>query len=655
MATAAPRPGLERPLVLLAGFEPAEAEACRRLLGDEAGVHLVEAADAASAADVEREVLRRLEREQVAVLCLGPGLSGLKARHLLDAAVAAGRAPALSLLTAAGPDPTLFQELIDDDRIFYLSAAPVPLGDLEALLRGALERSRALSGADPGADAAGAQPQEHAALARRTLAVARQVAAQGDLAGCCEVLREAARSLAAADRASALLYDPESETLWSREPGLAAEERRESAAVGLVSFVARTGRAVAVERLAEDPRYEREADDPAGRGEERFLAVPVAGEHGRVLAVLSAVRGPERPPFSPGDREAVALLAEHVATPLGQLVEEQRLAAADRRREALLRDRSLDLFREEALDHHTAGQLHEGDLLRLSPRWTRWTYRLLLAVLAAGILYLTFGRLDDYAAGPAVVRFAGLTEVTANAPGIIEEVAVRPGQRVAAGDLLVRFHRAEEIAERNRIEREFELRLIDRLRNPADPTAAQALGALRADRERAEARLGERVVRAPAPGLVSDVRVRPGRPVAPGQVLLSLAGGRARPRVAALLPGQDRPLLAPGLRLRLELQGYAYSYQHLTVAAVGEEVVGPEEARRYLGPEIADAVPIEGPVVLVYADLPALTFEADGRTYRFHDGMWGRAEVKVRSERIFEALVPGVKALFGDGSPRGGG
>ncbi|HEY8020889.1 MAG TPA: GAF domain-containing protein [Thermoanaerobaculia bacterium] len=640
MATiAVPLPTAEKPVVLLAGFPASQIEGCRQLLRDAR----VEAAEG------EAEILSRLERQRVAVLCLGPRISGLRARRLLEESARVSCAPTLHLLTAAGPDPTLFQDLIDEDRIFYLSLEPVAPADLEALLQSALERARRLAAPDPGAEGGPPAPSAapSTALARQTLEVARRLAAQRDLPSCCELLREACAELADADRAHVLLYDRASETLWSRAPGLGAEERRESATVGLVSFVARTGRPVAVERLAGDPRYEREADDPEGSGEERLIAVPVAGEDGGPLAVLAAVRSGERSAFSPGDLDALALLAAHVALPLRQALEAERLEDAERRRETGLRDSSLDVFRQEALAHHTAAQAHEGDLLQLSPRWTRWTYRLLLAVLAAGILYLCLGRLDDYAAGPAVVRFAGLTELTATAPGSVAAVAVRPGQRVAAGAPLVLLYSATELADRNRIEREFELRLIDRLRNPGDLASAQALAALRAEREQADARLAERTVRAPAAGIVGDVRVRPGVAVVPGQILLSLAGGEARAQVAVLLPGQYRPLLARGLPLRLELQGYPYSYQRLAVRAVGDEVVGPEEARRYLGPEIADGAAIEGPVVLVFADLPSPTFAADGRRYRFHDGMWGRAEVRVRSERILEAMVPGFKALSG--------
>ena len=62
--------------------------------------------------------------------------------------------------------------------------------------------------------------------------------------------------------------------------------------MGLVSFVLRTGRPLAVERIGADPRFDRDADDPKATGEERFAAVPVLAVDGRVLAVLAAVRGP---------------------------------------------------------------------------------------------------------------------------------------------------------------------------------------------------------------------------------------------------------------------------------------------------------------------------------------------------------------------------
>jgi membrane fusion protein (multidrug efflux system) len=70
--------------------------------------------------------------------------------------------------------------------------------------------------------------------------------------------------------------------------------------------------------------------------------------------------------------------------------------------------------------------------------------------------------------------------------------------------------------------------------------------------------------------------------------------------------------------------------------------------RRFLGQDIADAVTLQGSQVIVQAQVPARTFHAEGRWHTYHDGMHGTAEVRVRSERLVFALVPGLKAVFED-------
>jgi len=193
----------------------------------------------------------------------------------------------------------------------------------------------------------------------------------------------------------------------------------------------------------------------------------------------------------------------------------------------------------------------------------------------AGVLFTILAKVREYASGPAVVRLGGRTDLTATADGTVTDVGVTAGQTVEAGRLLVRFYGAREAAELARIDHEFELQLINRLRDPSDRGAEQALITLRAQRELARSNLAEREVRAPAGGVVSDIRVRPGQHIAPGQSLLSLVRGQEHPEVIALIPGEYRPLLKPGMPLRLELTGYRYAYQELVVETVGEEVVGP--------------------------------------------------------------------------------
>ena len=263
--------------------------------------------------------------------------------------------------------------------------------------------------------------------------------------------------------------------------------------------------------------------------------------------------------------------------------------------------------------------------------------------------------LDDVLNGrphPWIARraeIAGLiqqAEPVLAALGPVTAVEVRPRDRVAAGDILVRFQSAREAAELARIEREWELQLVERLRDLSANPPAQALIGLRAERDLARARLDERVVRAPRAGIVGDVRCRRDQHVAAGDILLSLSGADSRPVLMAVLPGEHRPMLRAGMPLNLELRGYDHAPQRLIIASIADEVVGPEEAKRLLGPEVATAVPLNGPLVRVEAVFPGDTFEASGERYALHDGMWGAAEVPVRSESLLAALVPGLRAFM---------
>jgi membrane fusion protein, multidrug efflux system len=610
--------------VLLVAFDSETVEACLRLLGEE--VRLL-------VADSEAEAKRLLAGHPVAVLAVGAGLSGEQARQLIeDAEAAPGAAERINLVLAGGPDPALFQELIDRDRLFYLSQEPVPTADLIALVRSAAARWRAAALKE------GEEERRRTVIERRLLAAVQDIAAQRLPAGLARATAEGVEQVAEADRGYCLFFDPATDTLWEppRDPDK-EEERRESAAVGLVSFVVRTAQPLLVERIGGDPRFDREADDPQAEGTERFAAVPVVGPFGRVLAVLAAVRTPQGSPFTADDLQHLTRLAEQAAPTFAQLRQIEGdtdgLPAAA-------------LFREEAVEYHQVGLRSEGDVLRVDPGWMRWTYRLLLAVLVGGLLFSLLAWVREYASGPAVVRLGGRTDLTATVDGTVTQVDVTPGTAVTPGRLLVRFYGVREANELAQIDRQFELQLINRLRNPSDASAESSLISLRTERELARARLAEREVRATAAGVVSDVRVRSGEHIVPGQILLSLVRGQQRPEVIAFVPGEYRPMLKVGMPLRLELRGYRYAYQHLIVDSVGDEVVGPGEAQRYLGAGIADAVTFSGPVVRVAARLPADTFEADGRVRRFHDGMLGQAEVRVRSERVLVALVPALKAVF---------
>ena len=303
------------------------------------------------------------------------------------------------------------------------------------------------------------------------------------------------------------------------------------------------------------------------------------------------------------------------------------------------------IFRKEALAE-LVQPAEESHLLDLTPGWIRWTYWLVVMICSAGLCYAFLSRVDDYAAGTAILHQEGRADITARSAGIVEQIKVRPGQRVRAGQELMRLHAEAESADLLRIENEFELQLIRTLRDQSDGAARAALTSLRAQKELAEAHLAERVLRAPSDGVVSDVRLRPGQRVELGEVTLSLMNPDGKFRVIAVVPGEYRPLLRRGMRMRLALRGFPYFYHDVHIDAVGDEVVGPNEVRRALGPAVADTFTPEGAFVLVEGHLAAREFVVDGRRMAYFDGMQGTTEVAVRSQRIIVAVIPALEAVF---------
>src|SRR5262245_41992256 len=229
-------------------------------------------------ANSEAEALRLLGTHGVAVLAVGAGISGERALRLNGRAASPPEAePRVHLVLAGGPDPSLFQDLIDRDRLFYLSQEPVPSSDLIALLRSAVARWQARLRKVDQAE------ERRISQMRRILGAVQGISVLRKPGPVARATAEAVEDVVRADRGYCLIYDPASETLWGEGAGGLEgerEERRESAAVGLVSFVARTGQPLVLERIGRDPRFDRSADDPQAEGEERFAAVPIRGHDG---------------------------------------------------------------------------------------------------------------------------------------------------------------------------------------------------------------------------------------------------------------------------------------------------------------------------------------------------------------------------------------
>jgi multidrug resistance efflux pump len=197
-------------------------------------------------------------------------------------------------------------------------------------------------------------------------------------------------------------------------------------------------------------------------------------------------------------------------------------------------------------------------------------------------------------------------------------------------------------------EKEFELQLLARLRDPSDEIAERELRRLRPELERARASVEQTIVMAPDLGTVQDVRIRPGEFLEAGDHLLSLAPVDPEYTAIAFLSGHALPQLEVGMPVRLKISGYPYAYLSTAIESVGKQVIGPGEARRYVGAEVADAVELGGSVVVVRCRLDQDRFTAGSEEYRLHDGMRAEAEVELRRERLLVRLIPGLKALGRD-------
>lgn len=340
-----------------------------------------------------------LQREHAfAAICLG---EALPAQEACDLIASSRRLPlsqsAKFLVVAAGQQRTTLQDLIDADSLFYVSGAPLPSEDVAALIEGVVGHATNRSNDAAPPEAGGSSRLEV------VLEAARRIAIQLDAGSSAQLTAAAAGDAVGAARAYCLLYDSSAGNLRCWQPD-SVDPRKESASAGLVSFVARTARSVRVGCVEEDPRFERGADDPAGLGGDRFLAVPILNRSGRAQAIIAVVRGGDERPFNSDEQALLELLADQVASTFSQLRLQARIDQRTRATEAELQAPYLETFREEAVRHFAEGKQESGEILKLSSCWEGpvfWALQLLvIAFFGAGLLV----RVDSHVSGPAVVH-----------------------------------------------------------------------------------------------------------------------------------------------------------------------------------------------------------------------------------------------------------
>ncbi len=519
-----------------------------------------------------------------------------------------------------------------DERVAYIARAGVPDDQLQAIIA-AIATGSAVA---PPTAAASPQSPVEARRAQLAFAASRKLAAATDLTSTESISIQALIELLDVERAHCLFYSADDGALWSEARENASGDGRHATG-GLVGWSARTGLSCAAAIAGDDPRYVAAIDDPEGDPAGQILVQPIIGGDTRVHAVLVAIRRSRRAQLGAGEAAVLARFAALAAPLLDQLsthVEGQQLLEGD----------GEPLFRKEAVEAATAQRW--GDVVRVAPGWLSWSYWLLVILLAGSIAFVSVGKIATYSTGPAFIRSLQRATVVARTAGNIASVDVAAGDRVGPGALIAQLDDVKERADSERITREFETQLRNHMQDPSEPSADGAVRSLKLQLEQAHTALDDRGIRATAAGVVSDVRLRPGQHVEPGDIAATVVDGSGGLEVVALLPGEDRPQLAPNMTIRLELAGYRYAYQSLVIDSISPDVIAPIEARRVLGAEVADSLHLGGPVVLVHGRLAKPTFEVDGKTYTYHDGMLGEAEVSVREERILFALVPGMRKVL---------
>ncbi|MYL11494.1 MAG: HlyD family efflux transporter periplasmic adaptor subunit [Cenarchaeum sp. SB0669_bin_11] len=431
--------------------------------------------------------------------------------------------------------------------------------------------------------------------------------------------------------ATVYAYDDWAEVLLGPHPLQQPEEFAESAALGLIAYAARTGSAVVEHRVEDTVFFDPELDLVPGAGH-ALMAVPIRDHVGTVFGVLACHPVDAHDHLRPELARTAGLLASEFAPPLATLREYDRLqgdAGADR-----------SLFRSEAIEEQRRSE-SPSSILNVSERWGSWIVGGMAALLLAFVAFLVFGKATEYAEGSAVVHSRGRIPVVANEAGTVAAIQLAPGTPVTPGDVIGTLYDHAELAEVRRLEHEYEDALVRLLRDPESPTAGAGLAGLRASSEQARAALEERQLIVPVSGVLTDVRVRRGALVSPGQTVATVGSAGPGFEIVAAVPGNFRPLLDSGLPVVAELEQFPGNRFHLQAREISPEVISVAEARALMG-QLLPTVAENAALALVYADLPGALVSGTGAEYRLYDGMRGSVRIPVREERFIVTLWPAL-------------
>ncbi|MDB4962671.1 MAG: hypothetical protein JWP01_2670 [Myxococcales bacterium] len=359
------------------------------------------------------------------------------------------------------------------------------------------------------------------------------------------------------------------------------------------------------------------------------------------VAVIVLTRNPRNPGYLPVEQIAMIGLARESASILHHLAVQHLQKATE-----IKADKG-SLYRGEALEaHRTRGT--EGELVQLSPSWVKRAYPVLIATVVIATLFSVFIKVPTYSSGGAVILIDG-AQISAPLGGTVDAVLVQPGQAVKVGTAIVRLSAQAELDEYNAANTEYVGATQQHLLDQTDEQTRKAFIAAAQRKSLAEARVSSKTVRAAKAGTISDIRVRAGQALQPGEPIATVVQPGAEIEVSAFLPSKDRPRLRVGQTLQVELIGFTKPREKATISFVGTEAIGSTEAAKVVGPTLADALKLPGgSYVHVRARLPARTFKTEHNRLSYHHGMLAATEVLISEKPFLVSLLPALEKYLPD-------
>tara|TARA_R110002110_G_scaffold77390_2_gene203483 strand:+ start:18376 stop:19446 length:1071 start_codon:yes stop_codon:yes gene_type:complete len=267
------------------------------------------------------------------------------------------------------------------------------------------------------------------------------------------------------------------------------------------------------------------------------------------------------------------------------------------------------------------------------------------------------------------IRAARGVELSTEESGEVTAVAVRSGERVAAGQLLLQLNDRAELASRERQRAAVELarllferdaRLLEQKSIPQtqyDRSRAD-LAVAEAQLAETEAVLANKQLRAPFAGTVGIVQARVGDYVEAGTRVASLQDLDTL-EVDFAVPGRFAPLLRPGLRLRVAVPGYEQRLFAATLTAL-DSLVDADTRSLLLRAELSESEGLlPGMFARISIDLDrtetrvsvpetAITYSTSGDTvFVVEPGEEGGLQVQPRVVRIGAAANGRIAILEG--------